>query len=254
MGNKTNLGKPITIQIPISRTQLIVIFISSFLFYLVALILWKQKMVDYDIVIIHNFIYENKTYLGLFRWISHYGMAFITALYALLLFMSSKKEELKHERSLYFLILFSFVLGTIGGDLLKAVINKARPVIELSGQIGHTTLSDTSSFPSGHATKSMSLALPFVLMASRKSTITQIVKVLVFLTALLVCYSRIAQQVHFLSDVLAGIGTALFFIPIAAWITNYIYRKRKIDDAKLTLLTQKLVYLFIGLTVILYFV
>jgi membrane-associated phospholipid phosphatase len=73
----------------------------------------------------------------------------------------------------------------------------------------------------------------------------------VFLAALLVCYSRITLQVHFLSDVLAGIGTALFFMPIAVWITNSIYKKRKIDDRKLTLLTQKLIYVFIGLTIIL---
>jgi hypothetical protein len=134
MKNKTNIGKQITIEI--SHTKLIVIFISSFLFYLVALILWKQKIVDYNIVvfsqkaknifnrlciwyiadnfitkcrgtmncalaillynfsyghdascpyitfvyflgynhivIIHNFIYENKIYLELFRLISHY--------------------------------------------------------------------------------------------------------------------------------------------------------------------------------------
>ncbi len=249
MKNKTNIGKQITIEI--SHTQLIVIFISSFLFYLVALILWKQKIVDYNIVLIHNFIYENKMYLELVSLISHYGMAFIAALYALFLFISLKKEGLKRDRSLYLFIIFSFFLSTTGGDLLKEVIDKARPVIELSGQISRTTLSDTSSFPSGHAAKSMSLALPFVLMASRKSTITQIVKVVVFLTALLVCYSRIALQAHFLSDVLAGIGTALFFIPIAVWITNSFYKKRKIDDRKLTLLTQRLVYIFIGLTVIL---
>lgn len=249
MKNKTNIGKQITIEI--SHTQLIVIFISSFLFYLVALILWKQEIVDYNIVIIHNFIYKNKMYLKLGRLISRYGMAFITALYTLLLFMSLKKEGLKNDRSLYFFIVFSFFLSTIGGDLLKEVIDKARPVIELSGQIGRTALSDTSSFPSGHAAKSMSLALPFVLMASRKSAIIQIIKVIVFLTALLVCYSRIALQVHFLSDVLAGIGTALFFIPIAVWITDSIYKKRKIDDRKLTLLTQKLIYIFIGLTIIL---
>jgi hypothetical protein len=81
MKNKTNIGKQIIIEI--SHTQLLVIFTSSFLFYLIALILWKQKIADYNIVLIHNFIYENKMYLELVSLISHYGMAFTTALYTL---------------------------------------------------------------------------------------------------------------------------------------------------------------------------
>jgi len=241
------------VKIKISQTKLIAIFAAFILFYIAAIILWKQNIIDSDIVMHFNFVYENELYLRLVKVLSHYGMPFITALYALFLYLSFKYEELKHERQLFFLILISFALSTIGGDLLKELIDKARPVVALSGQIAIKQIHESPAFPSGHAAKSMALALPFVIMASSKSKITNIVKIVALITALLVCYSRIALQAHFLSDVLAGIGTALFFLPIAVWLTNKLYIKRKMNEDKLSMLSQKLIKIFIGLTVILCF-
>jgi len=241
------------VKVEISQTKNITIFVLFILFYIVAIILWKQNIIDDDIVIHFNFVYENELYLRLVKAFSHYGMSFITALYALYLFLSYRYDELKHERPLFFLIIISFALSTIGGDLLKELIDKARPVIVLSGQIAIKSIHETPAFPSGHATKSMALALPFFILASSKSAITNIFKVLALFAALLVCYSRIAQQAHFLSDVLAGIGTALFFMPIAVWLTNKLYKKRKINGNKLDMLSQRITLIFIGLTVILCF-
>jgi tellurite resistance protein TehA-like permease len=69
-----------------------------------------------------------------------------------------------------------------------------------------------------------------------------------------VCCSRIALQKHYLSDVLAGIAVALFFIVIAIWIANNIYKRRKMDEAKLTILNKKLGFVFIGLAVLLIYI
>jgi len=251
MKNNTDFAD--LVKIDMSQTKTIAIFTSFIIFYIAAIILWKQNSIDSDIVIHFNFVYENELYLRLLKALSHYGMSFITALYALFLFLSFRYEKLKHERPLFFLIIISFALSTFGGDLLKELIDKARPVITLSGQIAIKHIHETPAFPSGHATKSMALALPFVIMASSKSTITNIFKILALLAALLVCYSRIAQQAHFLSDVLAGIGTALFFIPIAVWFTNKLYKKRKINGYKLGMFSQRIILIFIGLTVILCF-
>jgi len=120
-------------------------------------------------------------------------------------------------------------------DFLKEIIDKARPVITLSGQIAIRNINETPAFPSGHATKSMALALPFLLFASQKNSITIIVKILVFTTALLVWYSRIALQAHFLSDVLAGIGTALFFPPFSILFVNFSFIRKKVNVDKVNL-------------------
>jgi undecaprenyl-diphosphatase len=177
-------------------------------------------------------------------------MGIISLIYSLLIFLSLKNTELDHNRALFLFILFTFAFGGIAGDLLKELIGRARPVVELSGKIRVTDLSDTSSFPSGHATKSMALALPFVIVASNKDVLTKVIKVLVLISALLVCYSRIALQKHFFSDVLAGIATALLFLIVAYWIVNRVYARRKIDEKSLSGLNKRLGFIFIALAVI----
>ena len=251
---KNNIDFRDLIRIEIDKTKVIAIFVVGLLFYIAAAILWKQNIIDNNIVTHFNYVYENEMHLKLIKMLSRFGMSFITALYALFLFLSFRKEDLKNERPLFFLILISFAFGGIGGDLLKEIIDKARPIITLSEQIAIKNINDTPAFPSGHATKSMALALPFLLFATRKNIITIIIKILVITTALLVCYSRIALQAHFLSDVLAGIGTALFFIPFSILFVNFSFKRNKVNVDKLNLMSKKFIFLFIGLTIILYFI
>ena len=251
---KNNTDFKDLIRIEISKTKVIAIFAASLLFYITAVILWKQNIIDNNIVVHYNYVYKNEMHLKLIKMLSHFGMSFITALYALFLFLSFRKEDLKNERPLFFLILISFAFGGIAGDLLKEIIDKARPVITLSEHIAIKNINETPAFPSGHATKSMALALPFLLFASRKNIITIIVKILVFMAALLVCYSRIALQAHFLSDVIAGIGTALFFIPFSVLFVNFSFRRNKVNVDKLNSMSKRFLFLFIGLTIILYFI
>ena len=250
MKNNRNLNN--LIKIEISQAKLIAIFATSVLFYIVAIILWKQKNIDNSIVIHFNYVYENDSYLKLIKTFSHYGMSFITALYTLFLILTFKNENLKSERPLFLMILFSFAIAGIGGDLLKEIIDKARPIITLSGQIAIEKIHETPAFPSGHATKSIALALPFILLASRKNSFVTIIKILVLISALIVCYTRVALQAHFFSDVLAGIGTALFFFPFTILFVNLVYRKKKVDIDKLNLMSKVFIFVFTGLTVLLF--
>jgi membrane-associated phospholipid phosphatase len=95
----------------------------------------------------------------------------------------------------------------------------------------------------------MTLALPFVLVAASKDFTTRLVKILSLTSAVLVCYSRIALQRHYLSDVLAGLGIALLFVVIGIWIANYFYERRKIGQAMLVTLSKRLGFVFFGLAV-----
>lgn len=241
------------IKIDLSQTKMIAILLSSLLFYIAAIILWKQNTIDNAIVMHFNYVYKNDAYLNLAKMFSRYGMSFISVLYSFIIYLSFRKQELATVRGLYFLIIMSFFLSTLGGDLLKELIDKARPVISLSGQVAITQISSTPAFPSGHAAKSMALSLPFVILASRKNSLILAAKIILLITAIFVCFSRIALQAHFLSDVLAGIGTALFFIPFAILLTNIFYNKLKMDDAKLNLLSKRFVFIFIVFAVVLSF-
>ena len=135
--------------------------------------------------------------------------------------------------------------------LLKEIVDRARPVAELMGFLIQTEISDTPSFPSGHTVKSMSLALPFVIMALNKDPITKAFKIIVLSFAILVSISRIALQKHYLSDVIAGIAVALFFILVAIFIANRIYKRRNITEMKIAQFTKRFGFIFLGLAVLL---
>jgi len=212
--------------------------------------LWVQQDIDRSIVAAHNGLYEHALCLQAFELVSRYGMGVIALVYSLLAFLSSRREGLVKSRGVFLLIAFSFGLGGISGDLLKEVFDRARPAAELFGQILLTHVSDSPSFPSGHATKSMALALPFVILAVGKAPLIRALKLSVFVTALLVCYSRIALQRHFLSDVLAGIATALLFVLVARWVVNMFLKRQRVDFRKSAVLNRRLAFVFVGMAVI----
>ena len=143
---------------------------------MVALILWKHQQLENNILIQCNWFFENEIYLHFFQFISRYGMGIISILFSILIFLSFQKKQLEHNSTLFMFIIFAFALGSIAGDIMKEMVQRARPASELAGVLAQTEISDTSSFPSGHATKSMGLALPFVIMASNKDVINKIFK------------------------------------------------------------------------------
>jgi undecaprenyl-diphosphatase len=235
----------------ISKTRTISILVASSIFLATGVVLWQTQDLDNRIVIGHNFIHENSLYLNAFQIISRYGMGFIAVVFGILALLTSKYEALEPMRPLFLLILFTFGFGSISGDLLKNVINRGRPIAELAGQIASTTPAGSPAFPSGHATKSMTLALPFFLVAASKDLATRLVKVLTLTSAVMVCYSRIALQRHYLSDVLGGIAVALLFVVIGNWVANRFYERMKIDQARLATMAQRLGLVFFGSAVLL---
>jgi len=242
------------IRINLTRKMYLYIAMSSLVLWILAVTLWIQGDIDQNIIIAHNTLYEHKVISGVFQFFSKYGMALITAVYILNLLLSYKIEELKSSYPLYILILLSFGIGGIAGDLLKEVFDKARPALELSGQIARTHISDSSTFPSGHATKSMALALPYFLLISGNHRLNTVFRFTVLGIAIVVCYSRIILQAHFVSDVLAGAGTAIMFLPVAVFLSNKIYKLKKLNketiNRKIIIFAVILVLLTVFLSVV----
>ena len=125
----------------------------------------------------------------------------------------------------YLLIIFSYGIGGITGDLLKPVFDRPRPFTEYADQITPLSHPATPSLPSGHATKSMALALPFVMFASNRRWWGRLMRGTVLAVALAVGYARIVMGVHYVSDVLAGIGVAIACLPLVVWAANRIGRR-----------------------------
>lgn len=125
------------------------------------------------------------------------GLLSVVAVVALLL-MKRWKEAV--------LLLLAFLSSGLLSCLFKNLFSLPRPRlyfeqmnIAYSGFIEGTTLSNNSSFPSGHTTSAFAMATVIALLSRKKAT-----ALLVVALAMLVGYSRVYLGQHFLQDVAAG--------------------------------------------------
>ncbi len=109
-------------------------------------------------------------------------------------------REKKKERGLYIALaaLASVGLADWISSSLKDVIGRIRPCNALEGVRLLVGCSGSYSMPSGHATNSFAVAMPFLLLTKNR------LKWLMLFLAALVAYSRPYVGVHYPGDVLAG--------------------------------------------------
>lgn len=208
----------------LSRPVWLFVAVAAALLWGVALSLWAQGDIDRMILVEHNALRSNDSVGGVFKSISGYGMPFIVFVVLAYLVFAVRFKTPKGVHSVYLLIIFSYGIGGITGDLLKEVFDRPRPFVEYADQITPLSHPATPSMPSGHATKSMALALPFVMFVSNRRWWGRLMRGVVLAVALAVGYARIVMGVHYVSDVLAGIAVAIACLPLAVWAANRICR------------------------------
>lgn len=115
----------------------------------------------------------------------------------------------------YLAILF-YTLTTAGAMTafvsIKHIVRRVRPGAELIVETGY-------SFPSGHATMAtaMALAVYFIFSPRLKISLLKLFLLLAACTwAVGIAFSRIYLDVHWLSDVFAGMGLGLFWVTLVA--------------------------------------
>lgn len=198
------------------------------LFWVAGIILWLQKGIDEAALIYFDPMRIEMAPIAIAaKWFSAYGMAAITIILILYLIASKISKSLDALQTIYFYTICSFGLSGIAGDLIKLLINRPRPVAIFGDKILALSDAVSSAIPSGHATKSIALVLPFLLLVDHSKAIHKIIKILIGLIALGVCFSRIVLGAHYVSDVLAGIGTALIGLPFTMLFANIPLSKMK---------------------------
>ena len=163
--------------------------------------------------------------MDLAKGASDFGMSIMILVYLVHLFRSLRSYESGRNRGIFLLVLLSFAIAGIAGDLFKELFDRARPVATYANEIVGVKPSKSPSFPSGHATKSIALFLPCLLLVPARLNWTRVAQGLLAVLALAVCYSRVLMGKHFLSDVLAAVGTATLFFPLAVVAANAIIER-----------------------------
>ena len=118
----------------------------------------------------------------------------------------------KKYRRVGIMVLGALALGSILGEgLLKNIIQRDRPFINMEGIKMLINAPTTYSFPSGHTTSSFAAAGVLAMNFKNKS-------IYIFALATLIAFSRIYLGVHFPTDIIAAIilGLSCSYISLLA--------------------------------------
>lgn len=116
--------------------------------------------------------------------------------------------------------LFSVIGASLAFVAIKYSVQRMRPSLEIVDIGGY-------SFPSGHTTlaTATSLVLYFIFIRRLHSKILKILLFIICLVwPLLIAASRVYLDVHWLSDVLAGLGLGVFWVTLL----TFFFQKDKI--------------------------
>lgn len=245
--------KPSVTAVRWSPSVLRFVVIASTAIAILSLLLWHERDFDRRFLLSHNPLRDNPAIVAVSATVTRFGMSAICLLLLASIAASDRFQALQPARPVLLVVLFSFSAATLGGELIKELVGRARPVVDLAGQINASGRHGSTSFPSGHAAKSFALALPFALLVPSGSTVALLVKLALLSIAGLVGYSRIALGAHYLSDVLAGAALALACVPVAVAAANAIYSRGKVTPEKLAVVVKRLGVVLLALTLLLPF-
>ncbi|MBN1316471.1 MAG: phosphatase PAP2 family protein [Anaerolineales bacterium] len=237
-------GTPI--HLPDTKRIWIACFVSGTVLWIVGLILWAQVGIDKAVLFYFNPMrIAMDPIVVLSKWLSSNGMAAITILFVVYLLASKLLKTLDAPLTVYIYTICSFGLSGIAGDLLKEVFGRPRPIATYGSEILALSQSLTPSIPSGHATKSIALVLPFILLVSHSKNLHKGIKIVIGLIAGCVCISRIVLGAHYVSDVLAGIGMALIGLPFSMMFANMLLHKMKQEQLPILSYVWALLLIFL---------
>ncbi len=235
-----------------SKKQWISFSIVFLISWGISLFLWFQVEADRHILFALNNSNFSDALIVINRFFTRYGMSVIVFIYTLYLALSLKFTGLKKSRQVFLLIIFSFAVAGISGDILKEIFHRTRPFLEYANELSFLSRPGSPSMPSGHATKSVALALPFLFYAEYKGSFHTLVRCILAFVASMVCFSRIFVGAHYLSDVLAGIGWVFLCLPVSAMLSNILLRK--MSPQKLERAAKIWILVYLGFMIYLIFV
>lgn len=167
-----------------------------------------------------EFFYKN--FLGsidskFFVYVNIFTQAFAVkwaiVLTAILSFIIYKRTNYKYA----ILLIITVLLSALANELIKNIIQKARPIYKLVSESGY-------SYPSGHSNAAATLLILFSLLYNeyKYNLKERIIYLICAFLTLLIMFSRIYLGVHFFSDCIGGLILGIIFVEIANNIYKFI--------------------------------
>lgn len=225
-----------------------------------TLILWVGSLILYlipglDYTIINSFsaVRANTSLANFWLFYTKNMVYLVGAPLIIIYILSFVIDKLKPYRLVLLLSIMTLAIGNIMVDpILKDLIARPRPYVTYL-DLNRLYFANGFSFPSGHSFQVFAGTLPLIICfltndATFKRNWKTVIFALVILTyAITVALSRVIVGVHYLSDVLFGIGFAIILMVFLAWILQLL-----IKDKELNLQNEKWYGLVFCLMIILY--
>ena len=121
----------------------------------------------------------------------------------------------------YYVDLKFYLLAFLGASALfvviKLLVERTRPVLKIINEQGF-------SFPSGHSTMSMAMALAlYFIFVTKLDSVSRrrLLLILCLAWPLLIAFTRVYLNVHWLSDTIAGLSLGLFWVILLTFIPKF---------------------------------
>lgn len=198
----------------------LILICSALILWMCALIAYLIPGLDYSSVASFSSLRANYLFSNFLLFYTK-NMIILVGLPLLILYIASFIiNKLKPYRLVIFLAIMTLAIGNIIVDpILKDIIARPRPFVSYL-DLNSLYFVNGYSFPSGHAFQAFAGTLPFIVcFLTNDDTFKRNWKKIALASILLIyaitlAFSRILAGVHYLSDVLFGIGFAILLMVI----------------------------------------
>lgn len=234
-------------RLPLTAGKTRLILAAGALLWALAIVLWLHGGLDKAVQVAHEPLRQVPFLADVALAVSRFGTTACVLVYLVLLTRSLGSRGPKDLQKIFLPIVLSFALAGAAGDLSKAAFGRPRPFVEYPSEISSVIRPASSSLPSGHATKSFALVLPFAVFAGDARKKRWAIRGALVAAAAAIAYTRVFLGVHYLGDILAGAGTALLFLPLVALAVNALYRRERIEGARMERLARACGLILVGM-------
>jgi len=199
-----------------------------------ALIAYFSPGFDYWVVVSFNSLRSDPSFASFWYYYTYYMLSVIILALLILYLASFKLNRLKPYRLVFFLAIITVAIGNPMVDIFKDFFARPRPWVTYP-DINNLYYVSGLSLPSGHAFQAFAATLPLILCfltnneTFKRSRKKVVLASLLLFFAINLALSRIFVGVHFLSDVLVGIGFAIILMVILASLLEWLLKTGRLN-------------------------
>lgn len=197
------------------------LFLLAFLLLTLVLNVPAVLEIDRQLTLAIYDVFKSPLLTNVLTLITDYAIVAAVGLFLVALFV-----HIRHTLTTAIIFLISSGITYAGSELLKQVLQRARPFDALNGVVYlGAMLPDKFSFPSSHSAMAFFVAY----FISRVLKLSKLETFIAYALAVLVAISRIYLGAHYVTDTVAGMLLGMCIGELAFVAARVIWHKRKLN-------------------------